>query len=205
MDSFKNYRLPIEQGAKFAALGGIALDLRATIDCCDFLMSVKGQEMNFLVWDGMSSAAVIRYARCFGKGGRIALEHRIVEKAPDHLQSAHKFFIAMRNMHVAHSVNDFEENEVAVMIGDRYQTSEEIMSVSTGHGSVIGFATDQPQRLKALAKWLTTEVEAMMQTEREQLLEYVRSRPLKELKQYGVVTIGEGGTRENVNKRRVGP
>jgi hypothetical protein len=41
---------------------------------------------------------------------------RLLDEAPKHIQEAHKYFIDVRSKHVAHSFNEFEENDVTVTL-----------------------------------------------------------------------------------------
>ena len=74
-----------------------------------------------VIWEALSAAAVVRYARCFNSGKRDRLKHDLFNAAPQHVKEAHEYFIAVRSKHVAHSVNVFEENDVTVTVNaDRF-------------------------------------------------------------------------------------
>jgi hypothetical protein len=105
------------EAAHLADLQGIDHDLQTALSCCAFLDQQTGKNRRDLVtWDAVGSHAVIQYARCFAKGGRGSLQHHLLAAAPEELARAHEFFIDLRNKHIAHSVNCFEENTVVVRL-----------------------------------------------------------------------------------------
>jgi len=65
----------------------------------------------------------------------------------------HEYIIALRDKHIAHSVNPFEENDIAVQIADYFVSSIEITSVNTAHGKAIGLSFEKPSQLRTLADW----------------------------------------------------
>ena len=150
----------------------------------------------------MSSAAVIRYARCFSTGTREQLPHDLLDGADSELREAHEYFIALRSKHFAHSVNPFEENDVTVQIGDHFESSEEITEINSVHGRTVGLSFSDPEQLKQLAEWVHLKVRKMMEEERVKLLGFARMRPLAELKAYGIPSPGSDATRSNVKKKK---
>lgn len=64
------------------------------------------------------AAALVAYARCFVGGVRTAgAAAALVGKLPPDEQADHARFRALRDKHVAHSVNAFEQATVAVVLG----------------------------------------------------------------------------------------
>ena len=206
MATYSSYRLPIPEAAHQASLVGIDIDLTGVITYCDHLIEQSNvSKLNFIVWEAMSSAAVIRYARCFSTGTREQLPHDLLDGADSELREAHEYFIALRSKHFAHSVNPFEENDVTVQIGDHFESSEEITEINSVHGRTVGLSFSDPEQLKQLAEWVHLKVRKMMEEERVKLLGFARMRPLAELKAYGIPSPGSDATRSNVKKKRARP
>lgn len=93
-------------------------DLRFVAACCDRL-SEEGLEAGEVTAQALWSAALIGYARSFATGKRIArlteadllatgLEGEVVE--------FHRFVLGLRDKHVAHSVNPFEQVKVGAVL-----------------------------------------------------------------------------------------
>ena len=204
--TFINISIPIAAAARLASLGGISNDLGGVLDYCKYLGENDTVEtLNFIVWEGLSSAAVVRYVRCFGHGVREPLPADFFAFAPESIADAHKYFIAVRNKHVAHSVNDFEENDVVAQVGTHFTSSAEIESIHPNHGRLIGLAFGDPHRLAELAHWARAKVYELMAEETTRLLPVVRAIPLEDIRKFGVAELGSGGNREKVSARRKRP
>ena len=200
---FANYLLPIPQAARLASLGGISADLEGVIAYCNYLdQTSEFEKLNFIVWEAMSSAAVVRYARCFGKGVREPLPQDFFASAPLQLQQSHEYFMAVRSKQVAHSVNDFEENDVVAQIDASFQSSAEIEHIHSTHSRVLGLGFGDTARLTALSQWASARVEALIEAEKQLLLPVVRTIPLAKIKRFGQAELGRGGNRENATRRR---
>jgi len=153
MADYTGYRFPVPEAVRLASLGGIEQDLRGVIAYCDLLIErSEVTKLNFVEWEALSSAAVIRYARCFSSGVRDYLAHDLLDSEDPDLQQAHRFFMDLRSKHVAHSVNPFEENDVTLQIAAHFQSSQEICAVNTAHGRRIGLSFGAPDLLKRLAE-----------------------------------------------------
>lgn len=181
------YRFRVPEAARLASLAGIENDLRGVQEYCDLLLT-KGDERPFASteWEAISSAGVVRYARCFCSGVRHSLSRTLFDDVDSEFYEAHELFIDMRNKHVAHSVNEFEENDAVVQISDEFRSSEEIKSVTVAHGRVSGMSFQHPETLKAVCEWLLRKVRDEMDVGKPKILEQARKYPLKELMREGV-------------------
>jgi len=203
---YTNYRFPVPEAARLASLGGIEQDLRGVIAYCDLLIERSEiAKLNFVEWEAISSAALVRYARCFSFGVRDSLTHGLLDTADAALKEAHRFFVELRSKHVAHSINPFEENDVTLQIAAHFQSSQEIFAVNTSHGRLIGLSFGAPDQLKRLAEWVLLKVEEEMKTEKAKLLQMARERPLAELKAYGVPQAAASASDSQVGQRRKRP
>lgn len=120
MANIAGYRFRVPEAARLASLAGIENDLCGVQEYCNLLLTKK-EEKPFpsTEWEAISSAAVVRYARCFSSGVRQRLSRSLFDDAEPNFAEGHNFFIEMRNKHVAHSVNEFEENDVLVQVSDQ--------------------------------------------------------------------------------------
>lgn len=203
---YTNYRLPSSQAARLSSLGGIQSDLDGVVAYCNYLEdNEEFSKLNFLVWEAISAAAVIRYARCFSTGVRHPLPHDLFAPADARIREAHEYFIEVRSKHVAHSVNDLEENEVVIQIGSHFQSSAEIEHIHTSHSRSMGLSFSDPSLLRELAHWVLAKVGEFVEGEKQKLLPLVRACPLEQLRRSGSPELGSGGNRERINKRRARP
>lgn len=101
---------------KLASLVSITQDLHGVLDLCQKFDDIKGKPFDETLWEALSTGIVVRYARCFSTGIRTSLPHSLMETASSEHRDLHRRFMAMRNMHVAHSVNELEETYVTVSV-----------------------------------------------------------------------------------------
>lgn len=184
--SYANYPIRLEEAALFASLEGIKNDLFRVVQYCRHLHDNGVFKIDWLVWEAMSVAAVIAYARCFNPGVRAALPKYFFDQAPPHLIAAHDYFIALRSKHIAHSVNAYEENIPAAQIGSHFQSAAEIEHLHVSQSRVVGLATDEPERLLELVAWVNAKIELMVTEEKAKLLRMVQSCDLEQLRQRGI-------------------
>jgi hypothetical protein len=183
--SYANYPIRLEGAALFASLEGIKNDLFRVAQYCRYLHDHGVFKLDFLVWEAMSVAAVIAYARCFGPGVRAPLPKDFFDQAPYYLLAAHEHFIALRSKHIAHSVNAYEENIPSAQVGSHFQSAAEIEHLHVTQSRVIGLATDEPEKLLELVAWANAKIELMVAEEKAKLLPLVQSCDLEQLRQRG--------------------
>jgi len=201
------YRFPVPQAARLASFAGVESDLRAVVEYCKRLEAQWRSlgTLDFPLHEALSAAAVIRYGRCFKQGVRQRLLEKHLNAAPSELGHTHRYVIELRDKHVAHSVNPFEENDVTVQISDHYVSSAEVFAVNTAHGRAVGFPSDMPAKLRALGEWWLAWLEVEIKKEKEMLVNLAKTFTLEELKRNGEVLLAADTTPHTVGKRRPRP
>lgn len=203
---YASFRFPVPEAGQYASLIGIQSDLNGVIEYCDYLLNSEvATKRDFVLWEGLCSASVVRYARCFASGVRDKLSHSLLDGADSKLRDFHNYVVELRNKHVAHSVNPFEENVVTLQIGDHFTASTEIVAVNGSHGRTVGLGLGEEDQLKALAEWVLERVKEMMKKEKTGLLALAHRRPLSELKAHGMVEARGATTWADASKRRPHP
>jgi hypothetical protein len=113
-------KLTSEAARIFAALHLILGDLAFAEECLKAAYDIGIPDDKNLQSKALVFSGVVGYARCFKSGVRaltLTPADLISKGAPFDVE-IHEYLIAMRDKHVAHSVNDFEQCEsVAIMIG----------------------------------------------------------------------------------------
>jgi hypothetical protein len=221
MAEHTTYLFAVPQAARLGSLVGINSDLEYVVKYCDrmierycgdhlkkSLFDIVGftTPLDFLDWEALSVSACVAYARCFAKGVRGSLDATQLASAENDLRSLHDFITDMRNKHVAHSVNPFEENQVTVQVSDTFQSAAEITTIGASSNRRVGFQMHVPAQLKRLASWWLEKVKAEIVTEREKLLHVAQNLSLSDLR--AGVSPGSGPSAQsnsNVAKRRRSP
>ncbi|MBT2502385.1 hypothetical protein [Curtobacterium sp. ISL-83] len=88
---------------KFADLAGCWADLRLTTALLTAARDVdRAADDAATVISGLGEAAIMSYARCFGKGRRVHLTERVV---PEESRIVHRIVLALRDKFTGHAVN----------------------------------------------------------------------------------------------------
>lgn len=200
MATYTSHRFTDPEAARLASLIGIQNDLIGVIGYCERLAEEGAHKLDFTSVEAFSAAAVVRYARCFSTGVRQWLSIDLLSKAEAHLQQAHEHFMHLRSKHIAHSVNPLEENTVTVFLSEDMKSSEEIKTVNSSHGRVLGLLPAAAEALKELAQWVLGQVLQEAEAERARLIPIVQSYSLDELKAMGETT-AIGAPRVDVSRK----
>lgn len=90
-----------------ADLKAICVDLRLAKSLCGEALALP--EEKAIAIDGLVTAAVIRYVRCFqSTGHRVSLSKDDISGLSANELAAHDYYYNLRNKHIAHSVNEYE-------------------------------------------------------------------------------------------------
>lgn len=186
------YRLSIPEAELLANLGGTQMDLNATLMYCNMLEDKSGPAANdSFLWEAIAIAAVTRYARCFSEGVRNRsnkLNALVLENLTEDLLSSHKYILLVRNKHVAHSVNNFEEDEVAVQVPKNFTSSTQIAAVVPQPFHSFCLSTKDAQNLRMLCEAITNRLNELIKKESQRLLPVARSLPPETVKAFGLST-----------------
>ncbi|CAD5374042.1 hypothetical protein RA210_U480005 [Rubrivivax sp. A210] len=193
MANFSGYRFNIPEARLLASLHSIRHDLNGTLEYCRRL---EIMEFDVVLWEALSAAAVVRYARCFSSGSRDQLSHKLLDSAPPTLREAHEYFIAVRSKHVAHSVNDFEENDVTVTLREDGDDLS-IQGIGAHHGTVMGLDFAAPKLLSEVAVWVQKHVEQEIRREEQRLLPIALQYGAAKIRSFG----HPGGTDSELQHR----
>lgn len=133
-----------------------------------------------LIVEGLVTAALIRYYRCFSTNVRLGLRRADIEKLDPEILGQHDYFKNLRDKFVAHSANPFEENWVTATASERDGVRYPITSV--GHGSHrMLLSAGEARALGALIKQVRYVVDEKIRVEEERLLAVIQQLPLEAL------------------------
>ena len=128
-----------------------------------------------VAWEGLSSAAAVAYGRCFKwSKARLALPRDFHSNAPRDVQETHEYVIAVRDKHIAHSENAYEENRLVVSIEIENGQAVAVHEVSVEPRRLVAFGDPDVPKLRRLFDWTLCAVEELLNAEAQKTLEYVR-------------------------------
>jgi len=218
MDEF---HFSVPGAARLASLAGLRGDLSSVDGYCGRMIEryagahlkkspfdIVGftTHVDFVDWEALSTAASVAYARCFLSGVRQSLDPALLSQADVELRETHEFVLHMRNKHVAHSVNSFEENSVTVHVEDSFVSPSQICSVVPRSTRQSGFSFDLPAKLKRLAQWWLERVREEEAVETQVVLQLAKAMSLAEVRALGELKSSSAQDRRStVGKRRIHP
>ena len=127
-------------------------------------------------------AAIIKYGRVFSGGiRRVSLyEQRYVVLAPQQI-AFHERLMAIRDKHIAHSVNSYEESQPIARYWVERVEQEGISSIECQHTRVACLSTVEIESIIDLAKTWVQFVDTKIAEEEREILEIVRKIPIEQI------------------------
>jgi hypothetical protein len=186
MPTWRLVNLDIPEAEVLADMAGIQDDLEAVQSICDLLLQgikLTGNASEFILPDALLSAALVRYARIFSKGGVRAKEVPISLKAsiPPTLLEKHKWFIECRNKHIARSINAFETNQVMARLVPEEIGPKGISDISVQRQRLLSLGSEKIADLKTLCGHLLTFLEALIAKEKSKVIKVAKKIPVEQL------------------------
>jgi hypothetical protein len=201
MATYQFVEVQMEEARYLSDLIGIHIDLKTAIDFCNFLLDIYRKELpDFKLVEPLSIAILIKYSRPFVTGVRNKLSINAVSELNNDELKQHSKYIALRNKHIAHSVNKFEENKVKAYYNDENVYDDGIMSIELGHSRLISVSRYEAEEIIELSKKILNYIEAQIKIEKAKILELVRNQPINEILKQGSSSFYPD--MRNVNKNR---
>jgi hypothetical protein len=186
MATYEYVEVQIREARYLADLNGIQMDLQAAIDLCNRLLDIyRMEKIDSELPEALSIAILVKYSRLFATGVRKRLSINDVSGLTKEELDRHKIFIALRNKHIAHSINEFEENIVKAYYNNEKVYTEGITSISVGHARLISLSGYDAEAIIGLSKKIIDYVNVKMKAENAKVLELVRNQPIDEVLRCG--------------------
>lgn len=151
-------------------------DLQFVMACCKRLLSelvTPEGERDPVVPQALWSAALVAYARCFGKGKRFGLTAEDIETLPlrGEVLKYHKWVIAERNRLTTHSANPFEAAKVGAALAPAGQAARQVRGVAIFTTSHVLVDDAGVRQLGGLASELAKQTAEKAQHQQDVVLE----------------------------------
>lgn len=189
MTTFNTIALDFPEAQALAELDAVRNDLKWVAAMCERIADMKVSASEFQVLEGLTVAAVIRYARCFPPGVRRSVPIECVEALPEDLARAHGYFLDQRNGFFAHSVRRFELNHATVVVpasGSRGYPPERI---GFQHQMLATLGEPDLRLLQRLGNALVECVSRQIEAEKQQVIAMAQQVPLEEYQRRDVVAV----------------
>lgn len=178
-------RLMDEWALPIADMDGVMRDLDFVAKACNLLLQLlQANSTDIITLEALQSAAMVRYGRCFNSGIRHAFRvpEDWINRLPDELKQAHSETLSLRNKHLAHAVNDWD-NHIPLLWAVRPAPQEppQLINVFVGYSGTIGLDPLWIQRLRDVALTVRANVESEMEAEKRRVIQRASELPLQEL------------------------
>ena len=191
------YVLDFDETREAAELHAIIQDLRFVTKVCDRLedrllareAGVQGDQEHLtadvdgLVDRSLWIAALTTYGRCFHKGIRYSLPESLFLRTPGmdytHL---HRYYMNIRDKHVAHSVNSLESHEAVVSLRRGPDGSLGVDRLAMVHVTLGHLHHLEVQQLGSMAGYAVGFVQEAFEDARGRALAKAKRLPQKDLK-----------------------
>ena len=125
-------KVDFDEAKILADLGAIVRDLGSIMEICSRLKKMlKEESQDSLLIESLWTTALIKYARCFKSGKRFGLDETILDGLEGEPRKVHKFYLDMRDKHIAHSVNPFEQMQVGLVLSPKNSDERKVVGVIT--------------------------------------------------------------------------
>jgi hypothetical protein len=155
--------------------------LAFTIDALDRLQQLLVEKVEDTVLSGsLWIAALISYARCFSTGKRFGLSEKLFESIEGGVE-CHQLYMNLRNKHIAHSVNPFEQVVVGLVLSPPSGAERKVEGVSILSQKLIHLDSEGIHNLRRLAFIAMKEIERQGKDAQEKALEIGKQIPIEDL------------------------
>lgn len=170
------------EAQKLADLAAIIQDFRTIMQICSRLKNLLDENSkDHILIESLWVSALIKYARCFTSGKRFGLSKDIYQNLQGEPLKAHQFYIDLRNKHIAHSVNPFEQMEVGFVLSSINESEKKIVGVSTLAMRHIVSDKEGVHQLGLLSKIAHDKICLLAKNTEEKVLEEGKRIPIDEL------------------------
>ncbi len=171
--------LNIPEAALLADLNGVSVDLSSARDMAELLKeALDSGSPKWEIVEPYSIAVAVRYSRPFVTGVRTRLGEKDLTIFSPEQRDAHERLRAYRDKHIAHSVNEFEENLPRANYCEERVQVEGITSIGCSHSRVAGLSPRDLASVVELSTLMLKHVDSRMAQEKARLLSIVREMPL---------------------------
>jgi hypothetical protein len=179
-------RVDFEEARQLADATSVLQDLTFVVNVLERLEALlaEGNEADAVLVQACWTSALVAYIRCFSTGKRTGLTEAVFEGVRGRDADAvevHRHFKDLRDKHVAHSVNPFEQVEVGLVLSPEGSEQHEIEGVARLGMTLISPDLEGIQSLAECAKIAGRHTAERFRQLNEEVLTKGRELPIADL------------------------
>lgn len=146
-------KVEFDEARQLADWAAIFQDLSFVLEALNRLrdlLEAEGEAADPVLLRVYWTAGLVAYIRCFASGKRFGLSESIFADIDGGVE-VHRYYKALRDKHIAHSVNPFEQVDVGVILAPPSAQERKIEGIATLSLSLISTTTEGVEQLQQLA------------------------------------------------------
>lgn len=160
----------------------ILRDLKFVIDALTMLKELlKENKKEGVLTEALWTSALITYCRCFTSGKRFGLEEKIYKNIKGEPIKAHRNFKSMRDKHIAHSVNPFDQTQVGIILEENSKKEKRVIGIANLSIKYITPEIEGVNGLVILATKARQKVQKRFKKLEKTVIEKTKNIPIEKL------------------------
>jgi hypothetical protein len=153
-------RIDTEESRRYADALSIDQDLRFAADAFGSLLDEEANPTGSVTARSLLVAGLVAYARCFASGvrGGYSVDLQRIDGIINGADAYHRWLLDVRNKHIAHSVNAYEQNVPTIVLSARDSGDRRILGSMYLRATLGGFARNDYEQ----AIWFITQVRGLV-------------------------------------------
>ena len=182
-------RLPIAElkstkAKELADRAAIYQDLTFCVACCQRAIDNLGAETpDPVLTRALWTAALVSYARCFASGVRYGLTSDLFGHFEGEPREVHEYYLELRNKHIAHSVNPFEQIVIGAILSASDAETKNVEGIATLVGTNVSESIQSIEQFRTLATTALKHIARAGKELTEEVLEEAKGLPIDDLYQ----------------------
>jgi len=174
-------RLKTPQARALTDASAVLQDLRLAIETLQRLQTELAKtKPDDVLSHALWIAGLNIYARCFSQGRRLGLSEELIRTAGEGALDFHQYLLRMRNRHVAHSVNPFEQMVAGVVVDD-IATPPVVVGVAVLTVRHLGLEAGDIAQFEQLTRFAQMHVRLLCQGLEGELLKSAKTMDIEQV------------------------
>jgi hypothetical protein len=167
---------------ELADRAAIFQDLTFCVACCDRAIESLGADTKDLVLiRALWTAALVAYARCFASGVRFGLSPDLFDHFAGDPHAAHEYYLDLRNKHIAHSVNAYEQIVIGAVLSPVGDAIRNVEGIATLVGTSASQSIPSIEQFRTLVKTALKHIADNGKKLSNRVFEEAKAIPIDEL------------------------
>jgi hypothetical protein len=156
---------------RLADLISLQDDLDFILLACQRLLTMDGEmKPDPVVARALWSASLVAYSRCWATGTRVGLPIELLDSFDGDPHGFHNHMLQLRNKHIAHSVNPFEDVRVGLVLSPEEDENRAVVGVAQLLQKLVGFEHEALIHLGTLVTAIRNAVSEMFDEQKDVVL-----------------------------------